>query len=93
MKFKSFTRRHPQPQQQDTPEPADSLPPGRPFNAHPLLWLAVAGHGYPGWLPTIPARPPAGWGLTLMKRNALGRSARFLRFGVASRWRWEANVP
>ena len=47
MKFKSFTRRHPKPQQQDTPEAADSLPPGRPFNAHPLLWLAIAGHGYP----------------------------------------------
>jgi hypothetical protein len=47
MKFKSFTRRHPQCRLRDTPEAADSRPPRRPFNAHPLLWLAVAGHGYP----------------------------------------------
>ena len=47
MKFKGFTRQHPQHQQQATPEAADSRPPRRLFDAHPLLWLAVAGHGYP----------------------------------------------
>jgi hypothetical protein len=36
----------------------------------------------------------ASWvGVDTHERNALGRSARFLRFGVASRWRWKANVP
>ena len=47
MTFKGFTRQHSAHEQRDTLEAADSRPPRRLFDAHPLLWLAVAGHGYP----------------------------------------------
>jgi len=47
MTFKGLTRKHSADEQRDTPEPADSRPPRHLFHAHPLLWLAVAGHGYP----------------------------------------------
>ena len=47
MTFKGLTRKRSADEQWDTPEAADSRPPRRLFDAHPLLWLAVAGHGYP----------------------------------------------
>ena len=65
MEFNSATGQHCSQHQERDWDAVDAASARRLFfDAHPLRWLAVAGHGYPVGSPPIQARPSAGQWLT-----------------------------